>query len=104
MLTPTIITTAALIWLGPLFGVALLGERRPALFEKRWSIVYALSLAIHCTSWTFYGTVTQARRSGRGPAAAFVGRIRVFLVGLAGLGRVVQLARDYNAGSLADLI
>ena len=104
MLTPTIIATAALIWLGLLFGVALLGERRPALFEKRWSIVYALSLAIHCTSWTFYGTVTQASRSGWWLPPTFVGAILMYLFGIAVLRRLVQLARDYNAGSLADLI
>ena len=53
MPSPTLIALAAACWLGLLFGVALLGERRPRLFEKRWAIVYALSLAIHCTSWTF---------------------------------------------------
>jgi len=104
MLTPTVIATAALIWLGLLFGVALLGERRPSLFEKRWSIVYALSLAIHCTSWTFYGTVTQASRSGWWLPPTFVGAILMYLFGIAVLRRLVQLARDYNAGSLADLI
>lgn len=104
MLTPTIIAAAALVWLGLLFGVALLGERRPALFEKRWAIVYALSLAIHCTSWTFYGTVTQASRSGWWLPPTFVGAILMYLFGIAVLRRLVRLARDYNAGSLADLI
>jgi PAS domain S-box-containing protein len=104
MLTPAIIATAALVWLGLLFGVALLGERRPALFEKRWAIVYALSLAIHCTSWTFYGTVTQASRSGWWLPPTFVGAILMYFFGIAVLRRLVQLARDYNAGSLADLI
>lgn len=104
MLTPAIIAAAALVWLGLLFGVALLGERRPALFEKRWAIVYALSLAIHCTSWTFYGTVTQASRSGWWLPPTFVGAILMYLFGIAVLRRLVQLARDYNAGSLADLI
>ena len=104
MLTAGTITTAALVWLGLLFGVALIGERRPALFERRWSIVYALSLAIHCTSWTFYGTVTQASRSGWWLPPTFVGAILMYLFAVAVLRRLVQLARDYNAGSLADLI
>nr|WP_199044679.1 PAS-domain containing protein [Dyella sp. ASV24] len=104
MLTAGTITTAALVWLGLLFGVALIGERRPALFERRWSIVYALSLAIHCTSWTFYGTVTQASRSGWWLPPTFVGAILMYVFAIAVLRRLVQLARDYNAGSLADLI
>lgn len=104
MLSPTTIALAALCWLGLLFGVALLGERRPQLFEKRWAIVYALSLAIHCTSWTFYGTVTQASRSGWWLPPTFVGAILMYLFALKFLRRMVQLVREYNAGSLADLI
>lgn len=104
MLSAGIIAVAALCWLGLLFGVALLGERRPHIFEKRWAIVYALSLAIHCTSWTFYGTVTQASRSGWWLPPTFVGAILVYLFALKFFGRLVQLVREYNAGSLADLI
>ncbi|HXS04789.1 MAG TPA: PAS-domain containing protein [Rhodanobacter sp.] len=104
MLSASLIAFAALCWLGLLFGVALLGERRPHIFEKRWAIVYALSLAIHCTSWTFYGTVTQASRSGWWLPPTFVGAILMYLFALKFLGRMVQLVREYNAGSLADLI
>lgn len=104
MLTAPTIAAAALVWLGLLFGVALLGERKPALLERRWAIVYALSLAIHCTSWTFYGTVTQASRSGWWLPPTFVGAILMYFFGIAVLRRLVQLARDYNAGSIADLI
>jgi signal transduction histidine kinase/Na+/proline symporter len=101
---PTLIALAAACWLGLLFGVALLGERHPRLFEKRWAIVYALSLAIHCTSWTFYGTVTQASRSGWWLPPTFVGAILMYLLAIAVLRRLVDQARQYNAGSLADLI
>ncbi len=104
MLSASVIAIAALCWLGLLFGVALLGERQPHIFEKRWAIVYALSLAIHCTSWTFYGTVTQASRSGWWLPPTFVGAIVMYVFALKFLGRMVQLVREYNAGSLADLI
>jgi signal transduction histidine kinase len=104
MLTASTIAVAALVWLGLLFGVALIGERRPNLFARRWSVVYALSLAIHCTSWTFYGTVTQASRSGWWLPPTFVGAILMYVFAVVVLRRLVQLARDYNAGSLADLI
>jgi signal transduction histidine kinase/Na+/proline symporter len=104
MLSTTLIAIAALCWLGLLFGVALPGERRSRIFEKRWAIVYALSLAVHCTSWTFYGTVTQASRSGWWLPPTFVGAILMYLFALGFLRRLVQLVREYNAGSLADLI
>ncbi|WP_049622292.1 hybrid sensor histidine kinase/response regulator [Frateuria defendens] len=104
MLSTSLIALAAACWLGLLFGAALLGERHPHVLEKRWAIVYALSLAIHCTSWTFYGTVSQASRSGWWLPPTFVGAILVYVFAIALLRRLVQLAREYNAGSIADLI
>lgn len=53
-----------MLWLGLLFGTGLYAERHPDAFAKHWRHVYGLSLAVHCTSWTFYGTVTQAARYG----------------------------------------
>lgn len=104
MLSTTVVIVAGVVWLGVLFGVAVYGERRPRVLEKRWAIVYALSLAIHCTSWTFYGTVTQASRSGWWLPPTFVGAIALYVIGAGVMMRLVQLAREYNAGSLADLI
>ena len=53
MLTDTLVIGAALLWLGLLFGTAIYGERHPAVLARHWRHVYALSLAVHCTSWTF---------------------------------------------------
>ncbi|SEV88523.1 PAS domain S-box-containing protein [Luteibacter sp. 329MFSha] len=103
-MNPWLVTLAAALWLCMLFGVALFGERRPAFLERRWAIVYALSLAIHCTSWTFYGTVTQASRSGWWLPPTFVGAILMYVFAVGVLRRLVVMARDYNAGSVADLI
>ena len=100
----SVIIIAGLVWVGLLFGVALLGERRPRILERRWSLVYALSLAVHCTSWTFYGTVGQASRSGWWLPPTFVGAIGLYIIAAPLLVRLVQLVRQYNAGSLADLI
>ncbi|MBS0556884.1 MAG: PAS domain-containing hybrid sensor histidine kinase/response regulator [Proteobacteria bacterium] len=104
MLSTQLILLAGVVWLGLLFGVALYGERHAHAFERRWAIVYALSLGVHCTSWTFYGTLTQASRSGWWLPPTFVGAIALYAVGAALLVRLVDLAREVNAGSLADLI
>ena len=103
-MSPWIVTTAAALWLCMLFAVALFGERRPAFLERRWAIVYALSLAIHCTSWTFYGTVTQASRSGWWLPPTFIGAVLMYALAVGVLRRLVVMARDYNAGSVADLV
>src|SRR5690606_33340380 len=69
-----------------------------------WRHVYALSLAVHCTSWTFYGTVTQAARHGWPLPPTFAGAIIFYLLAFGFMLRLVELARETNATSLADLL
>lgn len=104
MLNFALVTGASLLWLGLIFAAALHAERRPALGARHWRHVYALSLAVHCTSWTFYGTVTQAARHGWPLPPTFVGAILLYALGVGIMLRLVRLARDSNATSLADLI
>src|SRR5690606_21187863 len=98
------VVAAGLLWLGLLFGAALLGDRRPQVFARHWSVVYALSLAVYCTSWTFYGTVTQAARSGWWLPPTFVGTILLYIFACALLMRLVAIARAHNSTSVADLV
>ena len=104
MLSVAAVVAAALLWLGLLFGTGLYAERHPGVFAKHWRHIYALSLAVHCTSWTFYGTVTQAARYGWPLPPTFIGAILFYAVAVAFMFRLVRLARESNATSLADLI
>jgi PAS domain S-box-containing protein len=104
VLTTTGIAVAALVWLGLLFAVAVLGERRAPLSGRPAAVVYALSLAIYCTSWTFYGTVTQGARSGWWLPPTFVGTIVLYVLALPFLERLLATAKALNATSVADFI
>ena len=104
MLSDIPVIVAGLLWLGLLFGAALWGERRSGFLAGRWHWVYALSLAVYCTSWTFYGTVTQAARSGWPIPPTFIGTILLYVFGFGLLWRLVRLTAEHNASSLADLI
>lgn len=104
MLSAALVIASGIVWLGVLFAVAVYGERHPRVLEKRWAIVYALSLAVHCTSWTFLGNTTQASRSGWWVPPNFVGAIAMYIFGITILFRLVRLAREHNSSSLADLI
>ena len=104
MLSVGLVVLASLLWLGALFGVALYAERRPAGLARYWPYVYALSLAVYCTSWTFYGTVTQAARYGWPLPPTFIGTILLYAFAAFALVKLVRLARASNATSLADLI
>lgn len=104
MLSATVVIVASLGWLLLMFAVALWAERRPGLLAARWPQVYALSLAVYCTSWTFFGTVTQAGRYGWPLPPTFVGTLLLYVLAAGLLVRMVKLSRSLNATSLADLI
>ena len=66
MLSAETILFVSLCYIGMLFAVAYYGDKRA---DKGRSIinspyVYALSLAVYCTAWTFYGSVGRAASSG----------------------------------------
>ena len=103
MSTPTIVL-AGLAWLGLLFAVALYGERGQALTRRAWPVIYSLSLAVYCTAWTFYGTTTQAARSGWPIPPTFIGTIALFVFGFPFLLRLVRLSKAENSTSIADFI
>ena len=104
MLSVGVVVFAAMLWLALLFGAGLYGERHPRVLAPHWHHVYALSLAVHCTSWTFYGTVTQAARYGWPLPPTFLGAIVLYVLAAGFMVRLVQLARETNATSIADLI
>ena len=104
MLSVGVVVCAALAWLALLFGTAIYAERHSGVLATHWKHVYALSLAVHCTSWTFYGTVTQAKRYGWPLPPPFVGAIAFYALAVFFMIRLVRLARETNATSLADLI
>ena len=103
-MSEVLVALAGVLWLGLLFGAAVLGDRRPQIFARHWALIYALSLAVYCTSWTFYGTVTQASRSGWWLPPTFVGTILIYMFGFGLLMRLVAIARAHNSSSLADLV
>lgn len=98
------VVLAVALWLLAMFAAAVYGERHPQVLGRHWRHVYALSLAVHCTSWTFYGTVTQAARYGWPLPPTFLGAIVFYALAFGFMMRLVRLARQSNATSLADLI
>lgn len=104
MLSPLTVAMACVCWLLSLFALARWAQRYPPAFARHWWLIYGLSLAIHCTSWTFYGTVTQAARSGWWIPPTFIGAILLYTLGLPLMRRLVDLGRRTHATSVADLI
>src|SRR5213080_1207668 len=104
MLQGWVVIIVALGYLGLLFLVASYGDRRRERGSPARTMIYPLSLAIYCTSWTFFGSVGLASRTGYDFLAIYVGPI--LMVGLATplILRIVRLAKSQNITSIADFI
>src|SRR5215212_8926214 len=99
------VIAAAFAYIGLLFGVASYGDRlSPSQRGRASMLIYPLSLAIYCTSWTFFGSVGFATRTSIDFLAIYVGPI--LMIGLCTplLRRVIQLAKSQNITSIADFI
>lgn len=72
--------------------------------SRRKALVYSLSLAIYCTSWTFYGAVGSASETGWGYLPIYLGPILMYTVGWSFIKRFVELAHQQNATSISDFI
>ena len=104
MLQGWVVIIVALGYLGLLFVIASYGDRRRGRGGPARPLIYPLSLAIYCTSWTFFGSVGLASRTGYDFLTIYVGPVLV--VGLATplIMRVVRLAKAQNITSIADFI
>ncbi|VUL65052.1 hybrid sensor histidine kinase/response regulator [Stenotrophomonas maltophilia] len=104
MLTPSIVLFACIAWTALLFGVALWGERRGHRLSKAWPLIYALSLAVHCTAWTYYGAASQGVQWGFPIPPTLAGMALIFAFGLPFLLRLGRLAKQHNSATIADLV
>ena len=105
MLQGWVVVVIALAYIGLLFLVASYGDRmRVARDASSRLLIYPLSLAIYCTSWTFFGSVGLASRAGFDFLAIYIGPL--MMVGLAFplIVRIVRLAKGQNITSIADFI
>ncbi len=100
------VAAVAFAYLLLLFGVAYWAERRK---DRGRSIianplVYALSTAVFCTSWTFYGSVGRATVSGFQFLAVYLGPTLIAFSWWTLLRKWVRVARDNHITSLSDLV
>jgi Na+/proline symporter/signal transduction histidine kinase len=106
MLQGWVVIAVALAYIGLLFLVASYGDRTRGLGREGRArlLIYPLSLAIYCTSWTFFGSVGSASRTGYEFLTIYIGP--VLMIGLFAplLVRIVRLAKTQNITSIADFI
>ncbi len=96
----------SLVYLCLLFGVAYYAEYRQ---RKNKSLinnpyVYALSLAVYCTAWTYYGSVGQASTRGIEFLAVYIGPTITAALFWPVLRKIIRICKTQRINSLADFI
>jgi PAS domain S-box-containing protein len=106
-----VITTALALYIAGLFAIAWLGDsgrlklgRWSASGEKSSLIIYSLSLAVYCTSWTFYGAVGTAASSGWEYLPIYLGPILVFTALRPVVRKMLQAGKKQHSTSISDFI
>src|SRR6202012_2451279 len=105
MLQDWAVIAAAFGYIGFLFFVASYGDRlSPTQRGRASALIYPLSLAIYCTSWTFFGSVGFATRTSVDFLAIYIGPVLMIAFCTPLLRGVIRLAKSQNITSIADFI
>ena len=96
----------SLIYFALLFLVAYYAEkcRKKEKCLLKNSHVYALSLAIYCSSWTFYGSVGKAATCGLEFLTTYLGTTLIAFAWWFLLRKIVRISKQQNITSIADFL
>ncbi len=106
MLQDWVVVVVSFAYLGVLFAIAYWADRRA---DSGRSViasptVYALSLAVYCTTWTFYGSVGRAAATGIGFLPIYLGPTLTLALGWFVMRKMVRVAKANRITSIADFV
>lgn len=106
MLAPVWVIGASFAYLLLLFAVASYGDWRAAqgrsIIANPWT--YALSLAVYCTAWTYFGSVGRAASGGVWFLPIYLGPTLAMTLGWMVMRKMIRIAKTYRITSIADFI
>ena len=104
-LSSGLIAAVALAYMAIMFAIAFYGDRRSTPLPPRMRAwVYSLSLAVYCTSWTFFGAVGQAAEQLWSFLPIYLGPILLLVGAPWVLQKMVMISKQENITSIADFI
>ena len=106
MFSPWTLLTVILSYLLLLFFVAYIAERKERQGKSLVSnpYIYSLSLAVYCTSWTFYGSVGKAANAGLSFLTIYVGPTLMAALWWIVLRKIVLISRQNRITTISDFI
>ncbi len=106
MLQPWILILASLAYISILFAIAHYGDRQIQNNRRipHRALIYSLSIAIYCTSWTFYGAVGSAATKGWDFFAIYLGPILLIIFGFRFFKKLASICIENNITTIADFV
>jgi len=106
MLQGWFILLVAFGYLCLLFAIAYYCDKRADEGRSliRNPYIYALSIAVYCTSWTFYGSVGRAASSGVSFLPIYIGPTLTFVLWWFVLCKIIRISKANRITSIADFI
>ena len=106
MLNAWVVAPVALSYLGVLFALAYYADRRA---DRGRSLIanptiYALSLGVYATAWTFYGSVGRAAENGVGFLPIYLGPTLLMAVWWLVTRKLIRISKTHRITSLADFV
>ncbi|MEO0339876.1 MAG: sensor histidine kinase, partial [Bacteroidota bacterium] len=103
-MTPTLIVVSSIIYLSVLFGIAAWMEIKGGKNLIQNPYVYALSLAVYCTAWTFYGSVGRAATAGVNFLPIYLGPTLCAPLWMMILRKMILISQHQRTTSIVDFI
>ncbi|WP_133408473.1 PAS domain-containing hybrid sensor histidine kinase/response regulator [Parashewanella tropica] len=95
----------SILYIALLFWVAYLGDKfRHKLYGNKKAVIYALTLGVYCTSWSFLGTTAQSANNIFSHIPIYLGPILLFTFAWPFLLRIIRVSLQLNLTSIADLL
>ncbi len=106
-MSTSIIIISSLVYLLLLFLIAYLVDAYPKKGKKLVDnpYTYALSLAVYCTAWTFYGSVGKAASPGGITfLCTYIGPVLIAPLWIFILKKIIRISKSQGLTSIADFI
>ncbi|MDP2870380.1 MAG: sensor histidine kinase [Methyloversatilis sp.] len=106
MLSAPLLVGTSFAYLLVLFAIAWYGDHRArqgrSVIGNAW--VYALSMAVYCTAWTYFGSVGRASTSGVWFLPIYLGPTLAMVLAWMVVRKMIRIARTYRITSIADFV
>jgi len=106
MLQGWFIIATSFAYLGVLFAIAWYSDRRADAGHSVIAnpTIYALSLAVYCTTWTYYGSVGRAAATGIGFLPIYLGPTLMLALWWFVMLKIIRIAKINRLTSIADFV